>query len=88
MFYPAATQPTGVVWEHLPGKRGRTVVTERLQSSSFVGRGLGAGIPSDLCTGFGDWDDAAIDELETEEQRQAVREQVKREKEWRAKGFL
>ncbi|TGZ84308.1 hypothetical protein EX30DRAFT_362215 [Ascodesmis nigricans] len=88
MFYPAATQPTAVIWENLPGKRGRTVVTERLQTAPFVGRGLGAGIPSDFLTGYGDWDDAAIDALETEEQKQAVREQVQREKEWRAKGFL
>lgn len=88
MFYPAATQPTASSWECLSGQRGRVLVEEKLETQPFIGKGLGAGIPDELQTEYGAWSDDVIDSLETEEEREAVRAQVQREREWRARGYM
>ncbi|KAI5777834.1 chromatin remodelling complex Rsc7/Swp82 subunit-domain-containing protein [Geopyxis carbonaria] len=91
VFFPAATQPTISRVTAAAGdaaKRGHCIVVEEeFRHAPFMGNGLGAGIVSELQTGYGDWDDALLDALETEEERAAVRAQVERERQWRTELF-
>jgi len=86
---PEATQPTRTRWSAVSEKRTeggpkpRIVVDEAMEMRPFVGGGLGAW--KSFNTGFGDWSDAIIDSLETEELREEVRRQVQGERGWAAK---
>ncbi|PUU73066.1 chromatin remodelling complex Rsc7/Swp82 subunit-domain-containing protein [Tuber borchii] len=89
IFLPEGTQPTRAKWQHLPtddvsNGRARGVVIETVFETPP--NNITLGIDSHL--GFTDWSQTAIDSLETEEERAAVKEQIKRQKAWREKWGL
>jgi len=89
IFLPEGTQPTRAKWQHLPtddvsNGSARGVVIETVFETPP--NNIILGIDSHL--GFTDWSQTAIDSLETEEERAAVREQIKRQKAWREKWGL
>jgi chromatin structure-remodeling complex protein RSC7 len=89
MQFPMATQPTMVRWNKIEvhdedTNRDTIVVKEVLEPKPWVGRGLGAAV-GELGDGFGEWDDSLLDALETEEQKEAVRQQIAKEREWAAR---
>ncbi|KAI5813881.1 chromatin remodelling complex Rsc7/Swp82 subunit-domain-containing protein [Pyronema omphalodes] len=83
MHFPRDTQPTGVKWEKVDAKvpMDTVIFEERLEHKPWIGRGLGVTV-GELGTGFGEWDESVIDALETEEEKEAVRAQVRLERQW------
>ncbi|RPA92638.1 hypothetical protein L873DRAFT_1709065 [Choiromyces venosus 120613-1] len=99
IFLPEGTQPTHAIWQHLappPPPLDQKDGSSSSSSSSSSGvavietvfetppNNITLGLDSHL-GGFSDWSQAAIESLETEEERAAVREQVRLQKAWREK---
>jgi chromatin structure-remodeling complex protein RSC7 len=89
MHFPKETQPTVVRWNKIEDQDKKVhddtiIVEEFLEPKPWIGRGLGAAV-GELGDGFGEWDDSFIDALETEEQKEAVRQQIAKEREWAAR---
>ncbi|KAL7271899.1 chromatin structure-remodeling complex subunit RSC7 [Rhizina undulata] len=84
---PAATQPSLMKWESIPGAGRLPTVETVMTTKPYSGRGLlGDGNEWDMGIV---WRNEDIESLETEEERAAVREQVQREREWRGRwGYI
>lgn len=92
MHVPRATQPSVCRWSVVGGGGGGVgtgedaviVVDEAMEHRPWVGGGLGAAT-DELATGFGQWDDAVIDALDSDELKGRVRAQVLLERRWAEK---